>query len=72
MRTDKVNLVSKLAQFQDHWKPRTIARMNEYDDAVDHHASTDGALASLGPRRRARPLGAQTTLAESVLIRGHP
>ena len=34
MRTDKVNLVSKLAQFQDHWKPRTIARMNEYDVMV--------------------------------------
>jgi mannose-6-phosphate isomerase-like protein (cupin superfamily) len=31
MMTDKVNLASKLAQFQDHWRPRTVARLNEYD-----------------------------------------
>ena len=31
MTTDKINLVSKLAQFQDHWKPRTVAQLNEYD-----------------------------------------
>ena len=31
MTTDKVNLTQKLTQFQDHWKPRTVARLNEYD-----------------------------------------
>ncbi|HEU5322113.1 MAG TPA: cupin domain-containing protein [Methylomirabilota bacterium] len=31
---DKVNLASKLAQFQDHWRPRTVARLNEYDVMV--------------------------------------
>ncbi|HEV8376814.1 MAG TPA: cupin domain-containing protein [Candidatus Polarisedimenticolia bacterium] len=28
---DKVNLASKLTQFQDHWRPRTVARLNDYD-----------------------------------------
>lgn len=31
---DKVNLAAKLAQFQDHWKPRTIARFNDCDVMV--------------------------------------
>ncbi len=31
---DKINLASKLAQFQDHWKPRTVAQLNEYDIMV--------------------------------------
>ena len=34
MKTDKVNLTSKLAQFRDHWKPRTVAQLNEYDIMV--------------------------------------
>lgn len=34
MTTDKINLASKLALFQDHWKPRTVARLNEYDIMV--------------------------------------
>jgi len=34
MTTDKINLVSKLARFQDHWKPRTVAQLNEYDIMV--------------------------------------
>jgi len=34
MKTVKVNLASKLAQFQDHWRPRTVARLNEYDIMV--------------------------------------
>jgi mannose-6-phosphate isomerase-like protein (cupin superfamily) len=34
MTTDKVNLASKLAQFHDHWKPRTVARLNDYDVMV--------------------------------------
>ena len=34
MKTDKVNLASKLAQFSDHWKPRTVARLNDYDVMV--------------------------------------
>jgi mannose-6-phosphate isomerase-like protein (cupin superfamily) len=31
MTTAKVNLASKLAQFHDHWQPRTVARLNDYD-----------------------------------------
>ena len=34
MSTDKVNLAAKLAQFHDHWKPRTVATLNEYDVMV--------------------------------------
>ena len=34
MTTTKVNLASKLAQFHDHWKPRTVARLNDYDVMV--------------------------------------
>ena len=34
MTTDKINLVAKLAQFQDHWKPKTVAQLNEYDIMV--------------------------------------
>jgi mannose-6-phosphate isomerase-like protein (cupin superfamily) len=30
----KVNLASKLTQFSDHWKPRTVARLNDYDVMV--------------------------------------
>jgi mannose-6-phosphate isomerase-like protein (cupin superfamily) len=28
---DKVKLTEKLARFTDHWAPRTVARLNEYD-----------------------------------------
>jgi mannose-6-phosphate isomerase-like protein (cupin superfamily) len=34
MTTDKVNLAEKLSQFSDHWAPRTVAQMNEYDIMV--------------------------------------
>jgi mannose-6-phosphate isomerase-like protein (cupin superfamily) len=34
MGNEKVNLAAKLAQFHDHWKPRTIAQLNEYDIMV--------------------------------------
>lgn len=34
MNADKVNLAAKLAQFRDHWKPRTVARLNDYDIMV--------------------------------------
>ncbi len=31
MLGDKVNLAEKLAEFTDHWAPRTVAQLNEYD-----------------------------------------
>jgi len=34
MTFDKVNLAFKLAQFHDHWKLRTVARLNDYDVMV--------------------------------------
>ena len=34
MTTTKVNLAAKLAQFHDHWQPRTVARLNDYDVMV--------------------------------------
>ena len=30
----KVNLAEKLAQFSDHWAPRTVAQLNDYDIMV--------------------------------------
>jgi mannose-6-phosphate isomerase-like protein (cupin superfamily) len=48
--TEKVNLAEKLALFADHWRPRTVARLNELDvmlvkvqgEFVWHtHANTD-------------------------------
>ena len=34
MVRDKVNLATKLAQFHDHWRPRTVGRLNSYDIMV--------------------------------------
>ncbi|MEM8860121.1 MAG: mannose-6-phosphate isomerase, partial [Chloroflexota bacterium] len=31
---DKINLTEKLAQFAEHWSPRTIAQMNNLDVMV--------------------------------------
>ena len=31
---DKVNLAAKLEQFSDHWAPRTVAQLNDYDIMV--------------------------------------
>lgn len=31
---EKVNLADKLAQFTDHWAPRTVARFNDHDVMV--------------------------------------
>jgi mannose-6-phosphate isomerase-like protein (cupin superfamily) len=28
--TEKVNLAAKLALFAEHWKPRTVAQLNDY------------------------------------------
>lgn len=32
---EKVNLAQKLAQFSEHWQPRTVARLNDYDNTGD-------------------------------------
>jgi mannose-6-phosphate isomerase-like protein (cupin superfamily) len=32
--TEKVNLAEKLTLFADHWRPRTVARLNELDVMV--------------------------------------
>jgi mannose-6-phosphate isomerase-like protein (cupin superfamily) len=31
---EKINLAEKLAQFSDHWAPRTVAQLNDYDIMV--------------------------------------
>jgi mannose-6-phosphate isomerase-like protein (cupin superfamily) len=31
---DRVNLAEKLALFDDHWSPKTVARVNDYDVQV--------------------------------------
>jgi mannose-6-phosphate isomerase-like protein (cupin superfamily) len=31
---DKVNLAEKLGLFDDHWSPKTVARLNDYDVQV--------------------------------------
>jgi len=50
MLQDKINLAEKLAQFTDHWAPRTVAQLNNYNimvvkakgEFVWHaHANTD-------------------------------
>ena len=32
--TDSINLAEKLAQFSEHWAPRTVAQLNDYDVMV--------------------------------------
>lgn len=32
--TQGINLAAKLAQFQEHWSPRTVAQLNDYDVMV--------------------------------------
>jgi mannose-6-phosphate isomerase-like protein (cupin superfamily) len=48
--TDSINLAEKLAQFSEHWAPRTVAQLNDYDVMVvkvrgefvwHSHADTD-------------------------------
>ncbi len=34
MRNEKINLAEKLAQFSEHWAPRTVAQLNDYDVMV--------------------------------------
>jgi mannose-6-phosphate isomerase-like protein (cupin superfamily) len=34
VNTEKINLAAKLAQISDHWKPRTVATMNDHDVMV--------------------------------------
>jgi hypothetical protein len=29
--SDEINLAHKLAMFTDHWSPRTVAQLNDYD-----------------------------------------
>ncbi|MFK7802685.1 MAG: cupin domain-containing protein [Anaerolineae bacterium] len=31
---DKINLFQKLAQFEEHWSPRTVAQLNNFDVMV--------------------------------------
>ena len=31
---DKINLAAKLATFSDHWSPRTVAQINNFDVMV--------------------------------------
>ena len=50
MRTEAINLAEKLATFDDHWAPRTVAEFNGHDVMVvkvkgeftwHHHDDTD-------------------------------
>src|SRR4029079_332640 len=34
MMNDAINLAEKLAQFREHWAPRTVAQLNDYDIMV--------------------------------------
>ena len=53
MANDVINLAEKLARIQDHWKPRVVAEMNDYQfklvklegDFIWHdHKDTDEAF----------------------------
>jgi mannose-6-phosphate isomerase-like protein (cupin superfamily) len=50
MQNEKITLTEKLAQFSEHWAPRTVAQLNDYDIMVvkvlgefvwHSHADTD-------------------------------
>ncbi len=50
MMNDAISLAEKLAQFSEHWAPRTVAQLNDYDIMVvkvqgefvwHSHADTD-------------------------------
>ena len=56
---DKIDLADKLAQFHDHWAPRTVAQLNDYDIMVvkvqgefvwHSHADTDDFFLVLAGR----------------------
>jgi mannose-6-phosphate isomerase-like protein (cupin superfamily) len=34
LMNDKINLAAKLATFSDHWSPRTVAQINDFDVMV--------------------------------------
>jgi mannose-6-phosphate isomerase-like protein (cupin superfamily) len=34
MQHENINLAEKLAQFSEHWAPRTVAQLNDYDIMV--------------------------------------
>ena len=34
MQHENINLTEKLAQFNEHWAPRTVAQLNDYDIMV--------------------------------------
>ena len=61
MENGKVNLAAKLRQFQDHWKPRTVAQLNNHDVMVVKvqgefvwHKHDDSGV-SINPTPSARP-----------------
>jgi mannose-6-phosphate isomerase-like protein (cupin superfamily) len=74
---DKINLADKLAQFSDHWVPRTIARLNDYDvmvvkvrgDFVWHtHDETDDFFLVLDGRLTVRLRDRDVTLGPGDLF----
>ncbi len=74
---DKVTLADKLAQFSDHWAPRTVAQLNDHDimvvkvrgEFVWHaHADTDDFFLVLKGRLTVRLRDRTVTLGPGELL----
>ena len=52
MNRDVINLAEKLALFQDHWSPRVIGEMNDYQfKLVKAEGSLSGTITQIRARR---------------------
>jgi mannose-6-phosphate isomerase-like protein (cupin superfamily) len=75
--TDVVNLAQKLASFDDHWSPRTVAQFNGHDIMVvkvkgefvwHHHDDTDDLFLVLKGRLTIRLPDAEVVLGPGELF----
>ena len=66
MANEAVDLAAKLSRFTEHWSPKVIARLNDYEIklgtfknalpiGVDHFRDFPAAVRKLPPRTARRP-----------------
>jgi mannose-6-phosphate isomerase-like protein (cupin superfamily) len=74
---EPINLAAKLAQFSEHWAPRTVAQLNDYDVMVvkvqgefvwHSHADTDDFFLVLKGRLTIRLRDRQVVLGPGELF----
>jgi mannose-6-phosphate isomerase-like protein (cupin superfamily) len=77
MQYEKINLAEKLAHFGEHWAPRTVASLNDYDVMVvkvqgefvwHSHADTDDFFLVLKGRLIIRLRDREVTLGPGELF----